>query len=109
MRTFLIILMVLVIFLYKPELLRSFDTMSGRILMLLFIVYLARLNALLGFVAALVMIRVLNHDVATVLWTPLVDLMHLEGLMRPRDSSFLPTLRSTTVPVNDIYEPYTLY
>jgi len=109
LRRFLFILIVLIIFFVKPELLQSFDNLSGRILMLLLIVYLAKFNVLLGFVAALVMVRVLDKDPFKPIFMPSTDLMHLETLMRPRDSAWLPSLRTTTVPINDVYEPYTYF
>jgi len=107
MRAFLIIFIVLLLFLWKPQLLYSFDSLSGRLLMLLVVVYLAKLNVLLGFVAALVMVRAMDKDPKAPFWEPSVDLMDLETLLRPKNSATFPTLRTGTVPVNDFYEPYT--
>jgi hypothetical protein len=110
MQALILILIVLVFLIWKPELLHSFDNTSGRILMLLAVVFLIRLNVLLGFVAALVMIRVIDRDTrGPVLWKPSASMIDLEGLMRPKDSDLFPTLRTTTVPLNDIYEQYTVY
>lgn len=109
MRAFILIFIVLAIFLWKPELLYAFDTMSGRILMLLVVVYLLQYNVVLGFMSALVVIRVLDHEKDLLTWKPSTDLMYLETLLRPKDSAFFPTLRTTDVPLNDVYEPFTLY
>jgi hypothetical protein len=108
-RRFFIIFIVLFIFLVKPELLHAFDTLSGRILMLLVTVYLATLNVVLGFTAAVVMVRVLDSDPFKPMFMASPDLLHLESLIRPRDSAWLPTLRTTDVPINDGYEPYTYF
>ena len=110
MRAFLIIFIVIAFFLWKPEHLYSFDTVSGRILMLLGVVYLASLNLLLGFTAALVMVRVMDQDKGDLLvWKPSTSLTDLENLLRPKDSAALPTLRTTNVPVNDVYEQFTVF
>jgi len=101
--------MVLAVFLWKPELLYSFDSISGRIVMLLAVVYLLRINVILGFVAALVMLRVLDQDKSTFTWKPSNDLLQIENLLRPKDSAQIPALRTTTTPINDVYEQYTLF
>ena len=110
MRAFLIIFTVIVFFMWKPEHLHSFDTVSGRILMLLGVVYLASLNLLLGFTAALAMVRIMDQDKGELLvWRPSTSLTDLENLLRPKDSASFPTLRTTTVPVNDVYEQYNIF
>ena len=77
--------------------------------MLLVVLYLAKLNLMLGFTAALVMVRVMDQEKKTLTWNPSTNLMDLETLLRPKDSNWLPTLRTTAVPVNDFYEPYTVF
>ena len=109
MREFLVIFIVLVLFLWKPQYLRSFDTLSGRILMLLVVVFLARFNVLLGFLAALVMMRVMHRETNPLLWKPSMDLVDLEKLLRPRESISFPTFRTHGTPTNEIFEKYTVY
>jgi hypothetical protein len=109
MRVGIVLFIVLLFLAARPQLLDSFDTLTGRMLMLLGVVYLAGLNPLLGVTAAVVMTRVLDKSPKKDSWMPSADLLKVEELMKAKDSSSLPLLRSTMVPVNDVYEPYTIF
>jgi len=104
-----IIFIVLLFLCFRPDVLYTFDTMSGRLVMLIGVVYFAQKNALLGFIAAVAMARVLDSDPKPPVWRPSTDLIGLENIMRPRNSDIFPTLRTTQVPVNDVYEPFTFF
>ena len=105
----LAIFILLLVFCAKPEFLYPLDTVSGRLLMLTVIVYLSSSNLVLGLAAALAMLRVLDRESAIPTWRPVRDLMDIEALMQPKNSWSMPTLRTTSVPVNDIYEPYSVF
>jgi hypothetical protein len=109
MRVQWIVFMVLLFFCVQPHFLYGLDTLSGRILLLIGVVYLARHSTLLGFTAAVLMVRVLDQHPKPSIWYPTPNLLDLETLMRPKNSAALPILRTTDVPVNDIYEPYTFF
>lgn len=109
MRIAAVILAVLVWFCFYPHFLYSFDTVPGRIVLLAVVVYLAQANPLLGLVAAIMTVRVLDQSAPMVQWRPATDRMRIEMMMRPKASFYLPALRSTEVPVNDAFNPFTLY
>jgi len=109
MKTAAVILIVLALFGFRPDLLHSFDTVPGRIVLLSVVVYLAQVNPLLGLLSAIVTARVLDRSTATPLWRPATDLLYIESMLRPKDSYSLPALRTTDVPLNDPFNPYTIY
>ena len=109
MKTAAVILIVLVVLGLRPDYLYSFDTVPGRIVMLSVVVYLAQANPVLGLVAAVVTARVLDRSPPVSQWRPVADLLRIETLMRPKDSYKLPALRTTEVPINDPFNPYTIY
>jgi hypothetical protein len=104
-----IILIVLAFICYRPEKLQALDTLSGRLLMLVGIIFLAQRSAILGIVAAIAMTRVLDRDPKPPLWRPSTDLVGLENILRPQNSAMFPTLRTSAVPINDVYEPFTFF
>ena len=105
----LAIFILLLVFCAKPEFLYPLDTVSGRLLMLTVVVYLTSSNLVLGSAAALAMLRALDRDNNIPAWQPVRDLMDIEVLLQPKNSWSLPTLRTTSVPVNDLYEDYTVF
>jgi hypothetical protein len=109
MKTAAVIFIVLVVLLLRPDYLYSFDTVPGRIVMLSAVVYLAQANPVLGLLAAVVTARVLDKAAPISQWRPGPDLLRIETLMRPKDSYKVPALRTTDVPLNDPYNPYTIY
>ena len=109
MKTAAVILILLFVFGFKPDLLHSFDTVPGRIVLISIVVYLAQVNPLLGLLAAVVTARVLDRGTTTAPWRPATDLLYIENMMRPKASYSLPALRTTDVPLNDPFNPYTIY
>ena len=109
MKTAAVILIALIFFGFRPDLLASFDSLPGRIILLSVVVYLAQVNPFLGLVSAVVTARVLDRTTTVARWRPAADLLYIENMMRPRASFGLPTLRTTDVPLNDPFNPYTIY
>ena len=74
------------------------------------IAYLSHKNLLLGILAAIVLLRVLQPPAFWRSWRPpRIDRLGLDTLLRPEESFFRPVIRTPGDPIAEIAEPYTLF
>ena len=78
---------------------------------LLVAVYLTHLNIALGCLAAIVLVRSLQHAPAPSLSLrpPRIDRLGIDSLLQPQESFFKPVVRAPGDPVAEILEPYSLF
>ncbi len=93
----LITIALILLLLWQREWLRPFQNPQGRIILLGIVVYLARQNIVVGCLAALLMATGADSP-AAFSQPPLIDLMRIGNLMRPRDSADSPSAWLTEVP-----------
>jgi len=90
----------------RPTLLGGLSNATGKMLLLVVVVYTARLNAMLGLLSAVLLIRVVHREPEFQVRPPRIDRLGLDTLLRPQESFFRPTVHSPELS-NDPVEKYT--
>jgi hypothetical protein len=92
-----------------PELLRPFDTVPGRTLLLGAVVYLVSRDSLLGFLAAVAMARGLERPLSVLPVYTLPDMLQIQTLLTPQTSSAPFFTPSHSFAIDDVFSKYTWF
>lgn len=83
---------------------------SSKLAFLAVVAYLAHKNVLLGILAAVVLLRVLQPPPFWRSWRPpRIDRLGLDALLRPQESFFRPVIRTPGDPIAEVSDPHTLF
>ena len=93
----------------RPGAISRLSTPGGKMLLLAVVAYLANHDALLGCLAAVLVVRVMRKEPTNTWRPPRTDRLGMDALLRPQESFFKPVLRMAGDPVAEPETPYTLF